>query len=300
MRGYWWSPDSASIAYQQTDTSGMERMHILDPVHPEREPRAWPYPRPGAAERVGAARRHPGRGRRHALDRVGPRAYPYLASVVWRAGRAAHPAGAEPPAGGRGRSSPPTRRAARRTELLREHDDAWINLDQSVPRWLANGQRFLWSSEREGSWQLELRGADGSLLRALTAEGFGYRGLLAVDEAHGDGVGARQRGADRGSHLARAARRRQRADPRDRGARRARRRRRPRGGALGGDAADAGGQTTTRSCDRREGEAAGTLGSEAEEPPFTPNLQLRDGRRAGIPRRSSSGRATSRRACATR
>ena len=40
MRGYWWSPDGRSIAYQQTDTSGMERMHILDPMHPEREAQA--------------------------------------------------------------------------------------------------------------------------------------------------------------------------------------------------------------------------------------------------------------------
>src|SRR5690606_1290606 len=30
MRGFWWSPDGASIAYQETDHAGMERMHILD------------------------------------------------------------------------------------------------------------------------------------------------------------------------------------------------------------------------------------------------------------------------------
>ena len=49
MRGYWWSPDSAFLAYQETDHAGMERMHILDPMHPERDAQAWPYPRPGQA-----------------------------------------------------------------------------------------------------------------------------------------------------------------------------------------------------------------------------------------------------------
>ena len=47
MQGYWWSPDSRSIAYQQTDTAGLETFHILDPLHPESEPNVWPYPRTG-------------------------------------------------------------------------------------------------------------------------------------------------------------------------------------------------------------------------------------------------------------
>ena len=45
--GYWWSPDSRRIAYQETDTAPVEVLHIMDPAHPEREPQAWRYPRPG-------------------------------------------------------------------------------------------------------------------------------------------------------------------------------------------------------------------------------------------------------------
>jgi dipeptidyl-peptidase-4 len=74
----------------------------------------------------------------------------------------------------------------RSSVLLTERDTAWLNLDQDVPRWIAGGAQFLWTSEREGEWRLELRARDGSLVRALTpAGGFGYNGLVAVDEAAG-------------------------------------------------------------------------------------------------------------------
>ncbi len=272
MRGYWWAPDSASIAYQQTDTTGMERMHILDPVHPEEEPRAWPYPRPGeqnASVRLGVIPVAGGATRWIEWDQE---TYPYLASVVWSEGApltllvqsrlqedevllAANPT------------------SGATTELLREHDDAWINLDQSVPQWIANGQQLLWSTEREGSWQLELRGADGSLLRALTPPGFGYRELLAVDEAHGEAwVRASEEPTE--DHIWRVPLA-EGSEPirmtEARGAHDA---------VVGREATlwvetqetlDGNHDTVVH---RREGEAAGTLGSEAEAPPFTPNLSF--------------------------
>lgn len=182
MRGYWWSPDGASLAYQETDHAGMERMHILDPMHPEQGPQAWPYPRPGhdnARVRLGVIGASGGATQWLTWD---VERYPYLATVVWSGkapltvlvqSRDQHHAAllTADPASGETRV------------LLEEHDDAWLNLDQSVPRWLDDGAQFLWSSEREGSWQLELRGADGQLVRALTAPGFGYRQVLGVDEA---------------------------------------------------------------------------------------------------------------------
>jgi dipeptidyl-peptidase-4 len=67
-------------------------------------------------------------------------------------------------------------------ELLRENDDAWINLDRDLPKWLADGSGFLWSSERSGWWQLELRGRDGKLVRALTPPELGYQSLAGVDD----------------------------------------------------------------------------------------------------------------------
>ncbi|HJL19486.1 MAG TPA: DPP IV N-terminal domain-containing protein [Sandaracinaceae bacterium LLY-WYZ-13_1] len=184
MRGFWWSPDGASIAYQQTDTAALERMHILDPMHPEREAQAWPYPRPGktnASVRLGVIPIAGGPTRWIDWDHD---AHEYLATVRWpsagpltllvqdRAQEHERLLAADPATGS-------TR------ELLTESDEAWINLDQTTPRWLSDGERFLWSSEREGQWRLELRDAEGNAVRELTGEGFGYRGLLAVDEERG-------------------------------------------------------------------------------------------------------------------
>src|SRR6185503_15453274 len=78
-------------------------------------------------------------------------------------------------------------RTGETSELLREHDDAWLDLDEDTPRWLADGSGFLWASERGGEWQLELRRRDGSLGRTLTPPELGYQRLEGVDE---DGAAA--------------------------------------------------------------------------------------------------------------
>src|SRR5262249_10882302 len=69
--------------------------------------------------------------------------------------------------------------------LLVEKDDAWLNLDPSLPRWVQGG--FLWSSERAGAWTLELRDAAGVLVRALSTPADGYApaplgGVAAADD----------------------------------------------------------------------------------------------------------------------
>ena len=71
------------------------------------------------------------------------------------------------------------------TELLRETDAAWINLEQSCPRWLKDGSGFLWLTERTGQWSLELRSRDGKLVRTLTPNDFGLLGLAGVDDERG-------------------------------------------------------------------------------------------------------------------
>ena len=67
MHGYWWSPDSKQIAYQETDTSGVEELHIADPTKPAAPPKCgairgramrmpacgWASSRPRAATRHG-------------------------------------------------------------------------------------------------------------------------------------------------------------------------------------------------------------------------------------------------------
>ncbi|HEY3215781.1 MAG TPA: DPP IV N-terminal domain-containing protein [Candidatus Eisenbacteria bacterium] len=184
FRGYWWSPDGGTIAYQETNTAGVERLHILDPAHPEQSAESWPYPRAGgrnADVRLGLISAAGGPTTWVGWDRA---RFPYLAAAVWA------------------RNAPLTllvqnRRqteerllavdpqTGRTSRLLAETDPAWLNLDPTTPRWLSDGSAFLWSSEREGAWQLELRSRRGQRLRRLTPLGLGYRGLVGLDEKRG-------------------------------------------------------------------------------------------------------------------
>ena len=179
--GYWWSPDSRSIACETADLSKVEALHIADPVHPEAEPQSWRYPRAGAANaevRLEILSLSGAPARPVEWDRW---RYPYLAAVCWE------------------KNAPLTllvqnrrqteeallavdERTGRAAPLLIEKDAAWLNLDSGMPKWLADGGAFLWTSERGGAWQLELRARDGRLLRTLTSPGFGLRRVVHLDD----------------------------------------------------------------------------------------------------------------------
>jgi dipeptidyl-peptidase-4 len=65
--------------------------------------------------------------------------------------------------------------------LLTEHDDAWVELTDDFHE-LSTGD-FLWSSERSGQRNLELRRPDGALEKVLTNDSAGFRSLVGVDES---------------------------------------------------------------------------------------------------------------------
>lgn len=180
-RGYWFAPDSQTIAYQQTDTSGVEIMHILDTRHPQRTPQSWPYPRTGgnnAQVRLGLVSTGGGETTWIEWDRA---QYPYLATVRWED------------------SAPLTLVVQNREQteellltvdtqtgatstLWTEHDDAWLNLDQRMPHWFEDGSAFLWTTERNGWWQLELHDRSGELLTTLTSTDFRFKRFVYLDD----------------------------------------------------------------------------------------------------------------------
>lgn len=182
--GYWWSPDSRTLAYEEADTAKVDVLHIADPMHPENAADAWPYPRPGrnnAEVRLGLAPAAGGPTVWVSWDRE---TYPYLASATWRKEgpltllvqnreQTEERLLAVDPASGRTRT------------LLVESDAAWLNISQSVPHWLPGGAGFLWISERTGEPRLELRAGDGGPRRWLTPEGFGLHALVGVALADG-------------------------------------------------------------------------------------------------------------------
>ena len=66
-------------------------------------------------------------------------------------------------------------------EILREHDDAFLENDASVPYVLPGGHQALWSSDRDGVSRLYEVDLSSGALTAITAKGFGYRGVEGVD-----------------------------------------------------------------------------------------------------------------------
>lgn len=183
MEGSWFSPDGRLLAYQQTDVSEVEVNYIADPTDPRQPPQPWPYPRPGKANakvRLGIV---PVTGGRTVWVDWDAERHPYLATVTWP------------------ENGPLTLVVQNRTQteeailavdpktgkvrtLFVETDPAWLNLDQQMPRWLPDGSGFLWTTERNGAWQLELRSADGELVRAITEPSFGYQGLVHLGKDH--------------------------------------------------------------------------------------------------------------------
>jgi len=182
MKGAWWSPDSRYLAFQKSDASPVETLHVADATHPEEEPIAFRYPRAGTDNvrvDLGIA---PARGGATVWVKWDQKKYPYLTTVTWQP------------------KAPLTIAVMNRTqtelvmyavdpktgktrELLREEDAAWINLDQEMPAWLPDGSGFLWTSERGGAWQLELRDRKGAEVRTLTSLTDGYLGFAGFDHA---------------------------------------------------------------------------------------------------------------------
>ena len=165
--GYWWSPDSSQIVYQESDASKVEVWYAADPAQPGNPPEKSFYPRPGkenVSVRVGVV---------SAIGQDAPtkwlewdRAhYSYLGKVTWT------------------EHGPLTLTVLSRDQtdlallkadpttgetsiLLTEHDDAWVNFPQDVPVWLSeqDGGGFLWASdERQDKRTLEHRADTGRL-----------------------------------------------------------------------------------------------------------------------------------------
>jgi len=181
--GYWWSPDSTHLAYQENDEAGVEVRYIADPLQPNAKPQTQFYPRAGTANtkvRLGVIARTGGTTQWIEWDRE---AYPYLARVVWdtlaaplsilvqnRAQQKQLLLAADPTIG-------------KTRVLLTEADAAWLDLDEvRMPVWLNSGKQFIWTTERKGAWQMELRNTNGTFVRALTSVNFGYRRFVALDE----------------------------------------------------------------------------------------------------------------------
>ena len=189
--GAWWSPDSATLLYEEADSSAVERHFIADPEHPASAPVEFRYPRAGTANarlRLGLIGRGGGATRWIDWDST---AYPYLVRVVWpRHGRLSLVVLNRAQTEQRVLAVDPA--SGHATTLLSERDPAWINISPglnwhagALPRWLPDGSGFLWAAEVDDRWRLELRRADGSLDHPLTGADLPFLSLEDLDARAG-------------------------------------------------------------------------------------------------------------------
>jgi dipeptidyl-peptidase-4 len=178
--GYWWSPDSRHIAYEEADAGGVETWFVADPAHPGQRPHPSFYPRPGKANvkvRLGVV---PVKGGDTVWVEWDRSHFPYLGAVHWQKGGPLllTVQNREQTELALFRADPAT---GKTVQLLKEEDPAWINLRQEVPRWLADGSGFLWVSETGGGPRLEVRSPNGELVRVLVPAQAGYQGLVDLN-----------------------------------------------------------------------------------------------------------------------
>ncbi|MDP3154922.1 MAG: alpha/beta fold hydrolase [Archangium sp.] len=178
--GFWFSPDSKSIVFQETDHAGVEVFGVPDPTKPEQAPDRFHYPRAGRKNVVVKLGVVPVAGGTPKWISWDAAAYPYLNSVVWKDGPLTLVVQTREQTKEQVLSVDP--KTGRSSVLLTEEDAAWINLNQDFPLWWKD-TGFFWATERNGATELELRKPDGSLEASWVKPAAGFGALVGFAPA---------------------------------------------------------------------------------------------------------------------
>lgn len=184
-RGYWWSPDSARIAYLRLDEANVAEFPVVDQIPRKQVVEDTPYPlagEPNPRARLGIVDAAGGTSRWADTSKYEP-ADLLLVRVSW---------------------SPDSRRVIYQAQnreqtfldlnqasasdgasatLFREQTRAWVEAVDN-PRWLKDGS-FLWRSEQSGWMHLYHYTGEGKLIKQVTDGKWEVRDLEGVDETQG-------------------------------------------------------------------------------------------------------------------
>jgi dipeptidyl-peptidase-4 len=180
---HWWSPDSRSIAYLQFDIAREPVFPQVSLLHPHGllEPERYPNPGdPNAEVRLGIVPVTGGETKW--MDLGDPRGF-LIARIVWSPSSREIMAERLPRVQNKVELLMADVATGASRVVLREEDPTWINVS-GEPRFLAGGDRFLWTSERSGFRHLYLYGVDGKLQKQLTSGDWEVEEVAGVDEAH--------------------------------------------------------------------------------------------------------------------
>jgi dipeptidyl-peptidase 4 len=172
--GYWWSPSSLQLLYEEANAEGVEQIYLGDPASPAEVAPLISYPRPGKKNVAVSLGLVSVEGGDTVWLRWDQEKYPYLTRVLWSENA---PLSILVSSRDQRCFALLTVEATGETkELLVERDEAWLNLSSDY-RWLLDGSGFLWPTEREGDWQLALYNREGVFQQYLTPLSLGFRGI---------------------------------------------------------------------------------------------------------------------------
>jgi dipeptidyl-peptidase-4 len=188
LRDCWrWSPDGKSIAYWQFNTEGSKDFVLVDntkDLYPVLN--YFPYPKAGttnAAVRAGVVAATGGQTKW--MNTPGDLRQNYIVMVEWSDDSSElilqHM--------NRLQNTNQVMIADAKTGTVRtvltEKDDAWLELMMPRIRWVENGKRFLWMSERDGWQHVYSVSRDGTNTKLITPGNFDVLSLQGIDEAGG-------------------------------------------------------------------------------------------------------------------
>lgn len=184
-RAYWWSPDSAHLAFLQLDETPVPEFTVVDHIPARLNVETWDYPKagdPNPRVKLGVLPAVGGHVQWVNLSKYDPIEF-LIVNVSW---------------------TPDSKQVVYQVQnreqywldlnlvapdgqapktLFRETTKAWVN-ENGAPTWLKDGS-FLWISERSGWRHLYRYKADGTLSGAVTSGNWDLRTLHGVDEAGG-------------------------------------------------------------------------------------------------------------------
>lgn len=181
---YWWSPDSSSVAYLEMDEREVTQFPLVDFESFTGDAEMERYPVAGGRNPVVHVYVAPVSGGKARLMDTGANSDVYIPRVQWL--RDSKQLSIQR------LNRPQTQlellfadaRTGKSRVVLTEKDPYWINLGKEL-RFLEDGKRFLWSSERTGYRHLYLYDLAGKQLAQLTNGNWEVSSVDAVDEAHG-------------------------------------------------------------------------------------------------------------------
>lgn len=183
--GYWWSPDSAQIAFIRVDESpvGIEQRYEIDgdsfKVYDQR------YPRTGTnnvLNRVGVISLK-GKAKARWID-IGSETDIYIGRINWFADNEHLLIQHQNRAQSELNALKANVRNGKSSTLLTETHAAWINLNDHT-RFLKDNKHFIWGAERGDTLQLYLYTTDGKAVRQITQGNGVVKDLVGINEAEG-------------------------------------------------------------------------------------------------------------------